>query len=93
MTTDEMITYDQIVEMGIATADEINLVRCVSNGTWTEILNNIIFARTGYRSIQQMINAEDEEEEEEEVIHEGWAAEEWNTTKNVMDSILVGFYA
>ena len=61
MTTEEMITYDQIVENGIATADEINLVRNVASGTWTEILNGIIFARTGYRSIQQMIEAEDEE--------------------------------
>lgn len=61
MTTEEMITYDQIVEMGIATADEINLVRNVASGTWTEILNGIIFARTGYHSIQQMIEAEDEE--------------------------------
>lgn len=62
MTTEEMITYDQIVEMGIATAKEINLVRNVASGTWTEILNGIIFARTGYRSIQQMIEAEEEEE-------------------------------
>lgn len=73
MTTDEMITYDQIVEMGIATADEINLVRCVSNDTWTEILNSIIFARTGYRFIQQMIDAEDEEEYDD--IHENWTVE------------------
>jgi len=61
MTTEEMITYDQIVEMGIATPEEINLVRNVANGTWTEILNGIIFARTGYHSIQQAIEAEDEE--------------------------------
>ena len=61
MTTQEMITYDQIVEMGIATAEEINLVRCCMNGSWTEVLNSIIHARTGYRSIQQMIDAESEE--------------------------------
>lgn len=73
MTTDEMITYDQIVEMGIATADEINLVRCVSNGTWEEILNSIIFARTGYHSIQQKIDAEAEEEYDE--IHKNWTVE------------------
>lgn len=66
MTTEEMITYDQIVEMGIATAEEINLVKCLMSGTWTEVLNGIIFVRTGYHSMQQYIESEDLEEEEEE---------------------------
>lgn len=61
MTTEEMIKYDQIVDMGIATAEEINLVRCVLNGDWNEVLDSIIYARTGYRSLEQMIEAEDEE--------------------------------
>jgi hypothetical protein len=29
MTTDECIKYDRMVEYGIATAEEINLVRCI----------------------------------------------------------------
>ena len=62
MTTEEMITYDQIVEMGIATSEEINLAFNVANTGWTEVLNKIISVRTGYHSIQQMIEAEDEEE-------------------------------
>ena len=61
MTTDEMILYDQIVDMGIATAEEINLVFNIANGGWTEILNSILYVRTGYRSIPQMLEAEDEE--------------------------------
>ena len=61
MTTEEMIKYDQIVDMGIATAEEINLVRCVLSGGWNEVLDSIIYARTGYRSLEQMIEAEDEE--------------------------------
>jgi hypothetical protein len=61
MTTEEMITYDQIVEMEIATPEEINLAFNVANTGWTEVLNRIIYARTGYRSIQQMIDAEGEE--------------------------------
>ena len=58
MTTKEMILYDQIVNMDIATAEEINLVKYVSGGKWTEVLNRIIYARTGYRSIEQMLEEE-----------------------------------
>ena len=61
MTTEEMIKYDQIINMGIATADEINLVRNVLSGDWNEVLDAIVYARTGYRSLEQMIEDEDEE--------------------------------
>lgn len=61
MTQNEMIKYDMTVDMGIATAEEINLVRCVLTGTWDEVLNSICYARTGYRDIEQMLEAEDEE--------------------------------
>lgn len=61
MTTDEMILYDQIVDMGIATAEEINLVFNIAGGGWTKVLNDILYVRTGYRSIPQMLEAEDEE--------------------------------
>lgn len=61
MTTDEMILYDQLVEMGIATADELNLARNLMSGSWLEVLNAVLFVRTGYRSLEQMIEAEDEE--------------------------------
>ena len=61
MTTNEMITYDQIVEMGIATPEEINLAFNVSGLGWTEVFSRIIYDRTGFHSIQQMVEAEDEE--------------------------------
>lgn len=44
--------YDKIVEYGIATEAEINLVTDI-NGWNEEAMNDIIYARTGYRSIEQ----------------------------------------
>jgi hypothetical protein len=71
MTTDECIKYDRMVEYGIATAEEINLVRCIVSGSWTEVLNSIIYARTGYQTIEdwlyeEMEDCEDTEEDIEE---------------------------
>ena len=62
MTTREIELYDQIVEYGIAAPNEINLVRCVASGTWEEILNQIVYARTGYRTLEQWWEYEMEEE-------------------------------
>jgi hypothetical protein len=90
MTQDNMIMYDQLVEQGIATPEEINLVFNVHGGDWTSVLNAILYVRTGYRSLQQMIDAESEEEED--YVPKGWTIEEWNDTKNVMESILAGLY-
>lgn len=61
MTTDEMILYDQLVDMGIATTDELNLARNLMDGTWMEVLERVLYVRTGYRSIEQMFESEDEE--------------------------------
>ena len=62
MTTEEMIMYDQLVERGIATAEEINLVfNCSAWQNWTKCLEAILYSRTGYRSIIQLTEAEDEE--------------------------------
>ena len=58
MTTEEMVLYDQVVNMDIATAEEINLVKNVAGGEWIDVLNSIIYARTGYRSIEQMMEEE-----------------------------------
>lgn len=68
MTQDNMIMYDQLVEQGIATPEEINLVFNVHGGDWTSVLNAILYVRTGYRSLQQMIDAEGEEEEDIEEV-------------------------
>jgi hypothetical protein len=61
MTTGECIKYDCLVDMGIATTEEINLVRNCMTGSWDEVLDAILYARTGYNSIEQMTEAEDEE--------------------------------
>ena len=57
----EMYMYDFMVETEIATAEELNLVKTLMPGTWEDVLNSVLFVRTGYRSIEQMIEEEDEE--------------------------------
>ena len=52
-------TYDYIVENKIATDSEIALV-CSINGTSKESLNDIIYSKTGYRSVDQLIEMNDE---------------------------------
>lgn len=61
MTTDEMIKYDIIVDLEIATVEEIGLVRAVASGSWNEILDDIVYARTGYRTLEQFLAEDDEE--------------------------------
>lgn len=61
MTTNEMIMYDELVEMEIATPEELNLARNLVSGSWMEVLTQVLFIRTGYRSMAQMIEAEEEE--------------------------------
>lgn len=62
MTVEEMVMYDQLVDMGIATPDELNLARNLMSGEWMEVLNSVLFIRTGYRSMAQKMEAEEEEE-------------------------------
>lgn len=62
MTTAEMIKYDEIVEYGIATAEELNLARNLMAGTWDEVLNAVCFVRTGYKTWEQYLEFEMEEE-------------------------------
>ena len=52
MTNDEF--FDFLVEYGIATEDEIRLVTDI-NGYNEETLNDILYARTGNRSIEQFL--------------------------------------
>ena len=65
MTTDECILYDQMVELGIATVNEINLVRNVLDGSWKDILNKICYARTGCRSVEDYIQEAMEDDAED----------------------------
>ena len=53
MTNDEF--FDFLVEYGIATEDEIRLVTDI-NGYNEETLNDILYARTGNRSVEQFLN-------------------------------------
>ena len=55
MNKKECRMYDLIVEMDIATTQEINLVRNLLDGSWEEILNAIVYARTGYNTLEQFI--------------------------------------
>ena len=58
--------WEWLVDMGIATEDELVLVTCLT-GRSIETLNNVLFIRTGYRTREQYEYCElwDEEEENE----------------------------
>lgn len=58
MTKNEL--FDRIIDDGIATESEINLVADIA-GYSVEILNQIIYARTGYRDIEQYEESEFDE--------------------------------
>lgn len=58
MTTNECIMYDRIVEMDIATADELNLARNLVDGSWEEVMNKVVFVRTGYSSLDSYVENE-----------------------------------
>lgn len=62
MTTNEMIKYDQMVELEIATAEELNLARNLMSGEWNEVLDSVCYVRTGYRTFEQFLENEMEEE-------------------------------
>lgn len=46
--------WDAIVEHGIATEEELELVTAI-NGYNDGTLNDVIFVRTGYRNIEQLL--------------------------------------
>lgn len=61
MTTNELWTL--IVKYGIATDSEIDLVTDI-NGNSIETLNDIIYARTGYRDIESYEESELDDDDE-----------------------------
>lgn len=61
MTTEEMVMYDMMVELGVATSEELNLARNLVSGSWKEVLTQVLDIRTGYKSIEQMLEEEEEE--------------------------------
>lgn len=46
--------WDAIVEHGIATEEELELVTAI-NGYHDDALNDVIYVRTGYRNIEQVL--------------------------------------
>ena len=62
MTQDEMFMYDYLVGT-IATAEELNLARNLVSGSWLEVLNSVLFIRTGYRNLEQYMEALAEDDE------------------------------
>ena len=50
--------WDYLIESGIATEEELQLVTSI-NGYNAETLDSVLYARTGYRSVEQI---EDREE-------------------------------
>lgn len=63
MNTYEMNLYENLVEYGIATPDEINLAHCVNGGLWRYSLETVLFVRTGYCTWEQYIECEFGEDE------------------------------
>ena len=47
-------TWDLLIDYNIATQDELNLVTSI-NGYGIDTLNSIIYARTAYRNIEQLM--------------------------------------
>ena len=50
MDIKEMEMYDLMVECGVATADELNLAYNLVGGRWEDLLNQVCYIRTGYRT-------------------------------------------
>ena len=46
--------WDAIVEHGIATEEELELVTAI-NGYHDDALNDVIYVRTGYRNTEQLL--------------------------------------
>ena len=53
--------YDQLIDLNLFTEEELQLITCI-NGFTVETLNDCIFARYGYRDLQQILEYEEEEE-------------------------------
>lgn len=54
------LIWDSIIEQNIATIEELRLV-CNINGYNVETLDSVIYARVGYRSLEQWMECEPEQ--------------------------------
>ena len=57
-----MKIWETMVELGVATDEEIGLVVALCGRT-EETLNQVLYIRTGYHTIEQLIEEEFEDEE------------------------------
>ena len=76
MTNKEMWMWDVLVDYCIATEDEICLVRECMQGTWTEILEAVLYARTGQNDFDEFL-CEVMGDEEDWVIEEDDIYQDW----------------
>ena len=61
MNKNEEELYDFLIDYEYATEKEIGLV-CSINGTNLESLESILYVRTGYRSLEQLGEMEEDDE-------------------------------
>ena len=61
MTEKEVYLYDMLVELNIATEEELNLAFNITDMCWLDTLTRVLYARTGYRSLEQYLEEEEEE--------------------------------
>ncbi len=57
MTDREQMLWEQMVELGVATDEELGLATTLC-GTTVETLTRVLYIRTGYRTIEQMLEEE-----------------------------------
>lgn len=61
MTTSDMVTYEQLIELGIYPAEQLNRViniYLISGYKYSEALVMAIYNRTGYTSLIDYVNGE-----------------------------------
>ncbi len=61
---EEQEIYDYLVEMGIASEEELDIITGI-NGFSEETLNSVIYYKTAYQDIEQYLECEDKEKYEE----------------------------
>ena len=59
MTSKEMRMYDYVVESGIATENELGLAFNLVAGSWKTVIDAVVYVRTGYRTLDQLIKSEE----------------------------------
>lgn len=62
MKTQEQLNnmYDTILELGLCTFDELELVTCI-NGFNEQAMNDIVYAREGYQTLDQYLEYRNEQ--------------------------------